>query len=90
MQITPRPQSSPAGSKPPADGRPVNEFEEVIERVPDRLPRVGLWVDPSRLNPKGAVDLLLDRQAEAVWMVNAADLIPRNPDQVRDARRGAH
>jgi hypothetical protein len=59
-----------------ADGRPVNEFEEAIERGLDRLPRVGLRVDPSGLDPQSVVDLLLDRQAEAVWMVNAADPIP--------------
>jgi hypothetical protein len=29
-----------------ADGRPVNEFEEVIERGLDRLPHVGLRIDP--------------------------------------------
>jgi hypothetical protein len=53
-----------------ADGRPVNEFEEVIERGLDRLPHVGLWVDPSGLDPQSVVDLLLDRRAEAVWMVD--------------------
>jgi hypothetical protein len=53
-----------------ADGRPANEFEEVIERGLDRLPRVGLWVDPSGLDPQSVVDLLLDRRAEAVWMVD--------------------
>jgi hypothetical protein len=37
-----------------ADGRPVNEFEGVIERGLDRLPHVGLWVDPSGLDPEGA------------------------------------
>jgi len=52
-----------------ADGRPVNEFEEIIERGLDRLPHVGLWVDPSDIDPQGVVDLLLDRQAEAVWVV---------------------
>jgi hypothetical protein len=52
-----------------ADGRPVNEFEEVIERGLDRLPHVGLWVDPSGMNPQSVVDLLLDRRAEAAWMV---------------------
>jgi len=52
-----------------ADGRPVNEFEYVIERGLDRLPRVGLWVDPSCLDPQSVVDLLLDRQAEAAWTV---------------------
>jgi hypothetical protein len=54
-----------------AGGRPVNEFEEVIERGLDRLPRVGLWVDPSGIDPQGVVDLLLDRRAEAAWMVAA-------------------
>jgi hypothetical protein len=54
-----------------ADGRPVNEFEEVIERGLDRLPHVGLWVDPSGIDPQGVVDLLLDRRAEAAWMVAA-------------------
>jgi hypothetical protein len=54
-----------------ADGRPVNEFEEVIERGLDRLPHVGLWVDPSGFDPQGVVDLLLDRRAEALWMVDA-------------------
>jgi hypothetical protein len=62
-----------------ADGRPVNEFEEVIERGLDRLPRVGLRVDPSGLDPQSVVDILLDRRAEAVWMVNAADPIPSDP-----------
>lgn len=52
-----------------ADGRPVNEFEVVVEQGLDRLPHVGLWVDPSGLDPKSVVDLLLDRRAEAVWMV---------------------
>ena len=52
-----------------ADGRPVNEFEYIIERGLDRLPRVGLWVDPSGLEPEGVVDLLLDREAEARWVV---------------------
>jgi hypothetical protein len=51
--------------------RPVNEFEEVIEHGLDRLPRVGLWVDPSGLDPQCVVDLLLDRRAEAVWRVGA-------------------
>jgi hypothetical protein len=54
-----------------ADGRPVNEFEAVIERGLDRLPRAGLWVDPSGLDPQGVVDLLLDRRAEAAWTVGA-------------------
>ena len=53
-----------------ADGRPVNEFEEVIERGLDRLPQVGLWVDPSSFDPQGVVDLLLDRRAETTWMVD--------------------
>ena len=52
-----------------ADGQPVNEFEGVIERGLDRLPHVGLWVDPSGLDPQSVVDLLLDRQAEAAWLV---------------------
>lgn len=64
-----------------ADGRPVNEFEEVIERGLDRLPRIGLWVDPSGLDPQSVVDLLLDRRAEAVWMINAADHGPDPGDQ---------
>jgi predicted kinase len=55
-----------------ADGRPVNEFAEVIERGLDRLPRVGLWVDPSGMDPRSVVDLLLDRRAEAAWTVGAA------------------
>jgi hypothetical protein len=54
-----------------ADGRPVNDFEEVIERGLDRLPHVGLWVDPSGIDPQGVVDLLLDRRAEAAWIVAA-------------------
>jgi hypothetical protein len=54
-----------------ADGRPVNEFEQVIERGLDHLPHVGLWVDPSGIDPQGVVDLLLDRRAEAAWMVGA-------------------
>ncbi len=55
-----------------ADGRPVNEFEEVIERGLDRLPHVGLWLDPSGMDPQRVVDLLLDRRAEAEWKVGAA------------------
>jgi hypothetical protein len=54
-----------------ADGEPVNEFEGVIERGLDRLPHVGLWVDPSGLDPQSVVDLLLDRRAEAAWRVSA-------------------
>jgi hypothetical protein len=54
-----------------ADGRPVNEFEGVIEQGLDRLPHVGLWVDPGGFDPQSLVDLLLDRRAEAVWMVDA-------------------
>ena len=57
-----------------ADGRPVNEFEVVIERGLDRLPHVGLWVDPSGLDPQSVVDLLLDRQAEALWTPGSSDL----------------
>jgi hypothetical protein len=53
------------------DGQPVNEFEDIIERGLDRLPRVGLWVDPSDLEPPRVVDLLLDRQAEARWIAGA-------------------
>jgi hypothetical protein len=54
-----------------ADGRPVNEFEAVIERGLDRLPHVGLWLDPSGMDPQGVVDLLVDRRAEAAWVVGA-------------------
>jgi chloramphenicol 3-O-phosphotransferase len=54
-----------------ADGRAVNEFEEVIERGLDHLPHVGLWADPSGLDPQSVVDLLLHRRAEAVWIVDA-------------------
>jgi hypothetical protein len=53
-----------------ADGRPVNEFEMVIERGLDRLPHVGLWANPSGLDPQGVVDLLLDRRAEALWLAD--------------------
>ena len=52
-------------------GRPVNEFEQVIERGLDRLPHVGLWVDPSGIDPHGVVDVLLERRAEAAWIVDA-------------------
>ena len=55
--------------KAAADGQPVNEFEGIIERGLDRLPHVGLRVDPSGLEPEGVVDLLLHRQAEALWTV---------------------
>ena len=55
-----------------ADGRPVNEFEGVIEQGLDRLPHVGLWVDPSGLDPQSVVDLLLDRRAEALWIAGSA------------------
>jgi chloramphenicol 3-O-phosphotransferase len=54
-----------------ADGQRVNGFEAVIERGLDRLPDVGLWVDPSGIDAQGVVDLLLDRRAEAAWMVSA-------------------
>jgi len=55
-----------------ADGRPVNEFEEIIERGLDRLPHVGLWVDPSGFDPQGVVEILLARRAEAVWIVDVS------------------
>lgn len=54
-----------------ADGRAVNEFEDAIEQGLDRLPHVGLQVDPSGLDPQGVVDLLLNRRAEAAWTVDA-------------------
>jgi hypothetical protein len=54
-----------------ADGRPVNEFEEVVERGLDRLPHVGLRIDPAGLDPQGVVDLLLSRRAETAWTVDA-------------------
>jgi chloramphenicol 3-O-phosphotransferase len=60
-----------------AEGRPVNEFEELIERGLDRLPHVGLWLDPSGMDPSGVVDLLLDRRAEAAWTVSAGTISPR-------------
>jgi hypothetical protein len=53
-----------------AEGRPLNDFEEAIEWGLDRLPPVGLWVDPSPFDPDGLVDLLLARQAEAMWIVD--------------------
>jgi hypothetical protein len=54
-----------------ADGRPVNEFEQVVEQGLDRLHDVGLHVDPSGLDPHSVVDLLLNRRAEAAWTVDA-------------------
>ncbi|MFD7749846.1 hypothetical protein ACFV2V_28135 [Streptomyces sp. NPDC059698] len=54
-----------------ADGRVVNESEDAIEQGLDRLPGVGLRVDPSGLGPQSLVDLLLKRRAEAAWTVNA-------------------
>ncbi len=65
-----------------ADGRPVNEFEMVVERGLDRLPHVGLWLDPTGLDPQSVVDLLLDRRAEAAWMVGAG-IAPSQPWPVR-------
>jgi hypothetical protein len=55
-----------------AAGRPVNEFEDIIERGLDRLPHVGLWVEPSGLGPERLVDLLLDRRADALWTAGRA------------------
>jgi hypothetical protein len=52
-----------------ADGGAVNEFEEVIERGLDRLPDVGLRMDPGDLDPHGVVDLLLHHRTEAAWLV---------------------
>jgi predicted kinase len=46
---------------------PVDEFEGIIERGLDRLPPVGLRIDPSGLDPQSVVDLLLSRRAEARW-----------------------
>src|SRR4051812_46766313 len=54
-----------------ADGGVVNGFEEVIERGLDRLPHVGVRVDPTGLDPHRVVDLLLNRRAEAAWLVGA-------------------
>jgi hypothetical protein len=54
-----------------ADGRVVNDFEEVVERGLDRLPDVGLRIDPSGLDPQAVVDRLLSRRAEAAWTVDA-------------------
>ncbi len=55
-----------------AGSGPVDEFEGIIERGLDRLPHVGLRVDPSDLTPDRVVDLLLSRQAEARWTVGSA------------------
>ena len=55
-----------------AGSGPVDEFEGIIERGLDRLPPVGLRVDPDGLDPQGVVDLLLDRRAEARWTVGSA------------------
>ena len=49
----------------------TDQFEEVIERGLDRLPHVGLWVDPGGLDAHSVVDLLLARRAEAAWVVAA-------------------
>jgi hypothetical protein len=57
-----------------ADGRPVNEFEAIVEQGLDRLPDIGLRVDPSGLDPQSVVDLLLDRRAEAAWVVDDGSL----------------
>ncbi|MFF8955475.1 zeta toxin family protein [Streptomyces sp. NPDC014894] len=54
-----------------AEGRAVNEFEDAIERGLDRLPPVGLRIDPGGLGPRSLVELLLKRRAEAAWTVNA-------------------
>lgn len=54
-----------------ADGRAVNQFEAIIEEGLDRLPHVGLRVDPSDLDPQSVVDLLLNRRAEAAWTVDS-------------------
>jgi hypothetical protein len=56
-----------------AGSGPVDEFEGIIERGLDRLPHVGLRVDPGDLTPDRVVDLLLSRQAEARWTVGSAD-----------------
>jgi hypothetical protein len=52
-----------------AEGRPVNEFEAIIERGLDQLPHVGRRIDPSGLDPQSVVDLLLNRRLEATWNV---------------------
>ena len=54
-----------------ANGQPVNEFAEIIEQGLDRLPHVGLRVDPNGIDPRSVVDLLLHRRAEAARMVAA-------------------
>lgn len=54
-----------------AGDRPVNEFEGIIEQGLDRLPDVGLRLDPAGLNPDRVVDLLLSRSAEAAWQIPA-------------------
>ena len=54
-----------------AGNGPVDEFEGIIERGLDRLPHVGLRVDPGDLTPDRVVDLLLSRQAEARWTVGS-------------------
>jgi hypothetical protein len=54
-----------------ANGQPVNDFEAVIEQGLDRLPHVGLWVDPTGLDPQSVVDLVLDRRAETAWTVDS-------------------
>jgi hypothetical protein len=55
-----------------------------IDRLPEeaayladrRLPYIGLWVDPSGMDPQSVVDLLLDRGAEAAWVVSAGTCQP--------------
>jgi hypothetical protein len=51
---------------------PVDEFEGIIERGLDRLPPVGLRIDPSGLDPQSVVDLLLSRRDEALWTAGSA------------------
>lgn len=55
-----------------AGGRPVNDFEAIIEAGLDRLPPAGLRVDPGGLDPEQVADLLLLRRAEATWRVAPA------------------
>jgi hypothetical protein len=55
-----------------AGSGPVDEFEGIIERGLDRLPPVGLRLDPSGLDPQSVVDLLLSRRAEARWTAGSA------------------